>query len=633
MDNSFIYFTTPEVLSKIDIDPRLEESFKRVMKKIQEYFNVNDYVSRRNYKEYLEKHLLKSGDKNFRFYINRIDQKGVNGFYNKFKSEICINENMLLLRPDNLDATLCHEFIHFLVMHELIQGKAEPDIIGGGFINESLTEMLTQQIYPNSNAYDAQVAMQKFVNMVSGNQNNFQKFLEGYIDARYCSSDWENYRHNVNEFQKDFNAKGYINLQEAQTNKNLIEAQRKIISLYLKPTENKSIEQYIDAINKLIDRPIKDSEYINDKVISNMDNIMIKNIGSDNKEINAFLQQKLVELRQKILELKNAKGYEFEIAGRKIQIDSNYNLYGNLRGLNGFLKQWDPQTGIITISYNGEKVELNVNKINFHQKEEAIVQQISQLSNYFSNTSSKDLNMISYATKLNEGLTKIEKFQLPVIGKKSNKIIYIATYNKKIVVLNDVQQLSNIKNVELNKFIGMTSTNQSAAAIYFEKIGQISNGITFSFLSSKQIRSQAISTYASELMSNISVADLKKAIIEYKQSEDFYDATEEEIEEEAIQIVAERQFPSLLPEQARKYFNNVIDTNFKFVVSSKDGKITVSTLHGTKNQTAFVGKSNILFDIEGKGMYNEVILSLFNNESKLNNTDLLTVSEISNHTR
>ena len=175
-DNSFLYFTSPEVLSKIDIDPRLEDSFKRVMNKLQEYFNANGYTSQRNYKEYLEKYLLNSGKDNLRIYINKIANKNVGGFYNRGKSEICINENILLGVNERIDSTLCHEFIHFLVMHELVEGKSEPDIFQGGFINESLTEMLTQQMYPTSNAYDAQVAMQKFANLVSGKENNFSRW-------------------------------------------------------------------------------------------------------------------------------------------------------------------------------------------------------------------------------------------------------------------------------------------------------------------------------------------------------------------------------------------------------------------------------------------------------------------------
>ncbi len=67
-ENSFLYFTQNEVISKIDIDSRLIDSFKRVMKKMQEYYNANGYSIQRNYKEFLEKYLLNSGTNNLKIY-------------------------------------------------------------------------------------------------------------------------------------------------------------------------------------------------------------------------------------------------------------------------------------------------------------------------------------------------------------------------------------------------------------------------------------------------------------------------------------------------------------------------------------------------------------------------------------
>lgn len=618
-DTSFIDLTKKENLSKIDIDPRLEDSFKRVMNKIQEYFNANGYTSRRNYKEYLEKYLLNSSDKNIRFYVNKIEKEGVGGFYVKGKSEICINENRLSLYKDSLDSTLCHEFIHFIVMHELVGEKADTDIIEGGFINEALTEMLTQQMYPKSNAYDAQIAMQKFANLVSGKQNNFQQFLEGFVDARYSSPDWEGYRHSIKNFQRDFNKQGYINLQKAQTNQNFVEAQRRLISLFLRPQNSKSIEQYIDSIDKLIDRPVKDSEYINGIIIPNMDKKMIFEMRLNNPELENFMQQKLVELRQQIVESRNAKGYEFELAGRKIQIDENHNLYGNLTGIN---RQWNPQTGIMTFSFNGEQLEVDTNKINFHQKEEQIEKQIVELSGYFSENYSKDLNMISSAKSLGDGLTKIEKFELPTLGQNRNITIYAATYNGKIVILNNVHKLSNVNNIDLNNFIGMTSRDSNVAAIYSANIGKIQKGITFSTLPDKNIQLRAITLYASELMSKMSSQDIEDAIASYKQSENFYEDSEEEIQQEAIRIIAEKQFPSLPLAESKAILDKIIIDNPRFVVSTKNGKIEISTLFGEKYQTAYAGKSEVLFDSKGKGLYNEIIASLSNTKIKSKGFDL-----------
>ena len=44
-DKSFLELTNEEILSKIKIDPRLREPFKRVMQKMQAYFNANGYTA------------------------------------------------------------------------------------------------------------------------------------------------------------------------------------------------------------------------------------------------------------------------------------------------------------------------------------------------------------------------------------------------------------------------------------------------------------------------------------------------------------------------------------------------------------------------------------------------------------
>ena len=205
---------------------------------------------------------------------------------------------------------------------------------------------------------------------------------------------------------------------------------------------------------------------------------------------------------------------------------------------------------------------------------------------------------------------------MPTLGEKVSRTIYVATYNGKIVILNDVHQLSNISNIDLNKFIGMTSKDPSVAAIYSDKIGQIQNGITFSTLSDKQIQLKAISLYANELMSTMSKQDIESAISDYRKSEEFYEDTEEEIKKEAISIIARKQVSSLPSEQMKMLLDKVIATNPQFVVSSKDGKIEVSTLFGDKYKMAFASKSEVLFNSNGKGLYNEVISSLSNTQIK-----------------
>ena len=114
-DKSFLYFTQDEVIEKMNIDSRLVESFKRVMKTIQKCFNANGYTSERNYFEYLKKYLLDSGNQNLEFQIESMEDM-VGGYYYKNKHKICINPSRLKTSDNDLVSTLCHVLIHFLVI-------------------------------------------------------------------------------------------------------------------------------------------------------------------------------------------------------------------------------------------------------------------------------------------------------------------------------------------------------------------------------------------------------------------------------------------------------------------------------------------------------------------------------------
>lgn len=232
-DKSFLYLTNDDILSKINIDPRLIDSFKRVMEKMQDYFNANGYTSERNYQEFFEKYLLNSRKNNFKIYADKISEKNLLGFYCKSRNEIRIQENLLNSDNEILDHTLCHEYIHFIVHHSLESDKSEFEIYKGGFIDEALTEMLTQQIFPKYKSYDPQVSMQKFANILSGQINRYSQFLNGGIDVQRGSYAWNSYVSSVNKFQDEFKKNGNMSLNEAKTNPNYIDAQRKLIELFI----------------------------------------------------------------------------------------------------------------------------------------------------------------------------------------------------------------------------------------------------------------------------------------------------------------------------------------------------------------------------------------------------------------
>jgi len=599
-DNSFLYFTKDEVIEKIDIDPRLVDSFKRVMIKLQEYFDANDYTLDRNYKEYIKRFLIDSGNENLRLYINSLDNPNVGGFYSRDNNEICINENRLEKSKDSLDATMCHEFIHFLVMHRLVKEKSESSIRNGGFVNEALTEMLTQQMYHNSRAYDAQVAMQKYANLLSGKVNNYKMFLNGYIDSRYPSHDWENYMSAVNRFQDDFNKKGYINLCEAQNNENFISAQRRLISLFIRPNNDKTFDEYLSCIEKILDRPVDDLEYVN-SVIDTLDNSLIRGMRLNKPLYVSILKDKLSEVRELLLKSREYDGkdiYWFELLDRKIGIDKNFNFYGDL---NKVVRSWDPKERKFTISLDGEKVELNVDTINYSETKDYIQQRINQISKYFSKTSERDLMMIN---SINQDFIRLERFSLPKMGnkRKSPTNIYVLVCKNKLMILNNCVQIGIINNIDINEFIGMTSNNPKEALIYARKIANIGMGTTFSILTPLFLNNLAISEFSDTLP--LDEIDLEKLISEYGVDISLYDDLDE-LKSEVIKMYAKNKFDKLSQAEKQSFIDKVVSKHEKFVVSNYDGNIDVSLLFGDEYVCAYQAKREVLLDKNGYGLYNQ----------------------------
>ena len=59
-DKSFVSLLNEDILEKINIDAELIESFKRVIRKIQEYFNSNGYTLERDYGKFFNDYLINS---------------------------------------------------------------------------------------------------------------------------------------------------------------------------------------------------------------------------------------------------------------------------------------------------------------------------------------------------------------------------------------------------------------------------------------------------------------------------------------------------------------------------------------------------------------------------------------------
>ena len=624
-DNSFIYFTQDDIINKIDIDPRLLDSFKRVMTRIQKYFNEKGYTKDRDYKTFLEKYFLALDKRRFKFVVEGNMTGGMQGYYNRF-NKIAINEKLLSQRPSMLDETLCHEFIHFLVMHELDYATADPSIFKGGFINEALTESLAKEIISEepTTGYDAQVALHNYTNLISGNKNNFRMFLLGKVDARYSSSAWDNYIKSANAFQKDFDEKGYINLKEAQTNKNFIDAQRCIINLYININSVRTIEDYCDSISKLIDRPVKDTEYINSYVDS-LDDIFFNKINIRDINQKHVLKTQLAKLRELIIRSKS-NGYSFVMAGEKFTLTEDMNIEKIVPGMQ---VSSNPRMGTVKIKYKGETLEFDKKDISFDKTE--INKEITNICYYFTKNYIANYNMLNKAVEQRGNLLKIEKFTLPNIdlsSNKSKKSVYVATYDNKIVVLNNTEVLSEVENIPMNEYIGVTSLNPSTSAIYQKQLGDINKGIIYTYLNDKQIYNKAILDYSKVVEELISEDELNIAIEEYKNSDFYYkNESDKDTRENVIDILTRSYFEKLSENEHQDYINKVKDKSTKYIVTMNNGTVDVGIMYGN---TAFIAKREVLYDVNSKQNYNDIVNGLQQCNIEKNNIDSISIDSNGN---
>ena len=266
----FLHLLEKENWERIQIDERLKGPFKNMLMRMERYFEAKGYGDVKDYEDFFEKCLLlpKESDsvthdkvgyfrdgvwsKGFTIEANAEPQEEkANGFYSN--DRICINDKRLEASEEELEGTLCHEFIHFLINHDLDKTKADENICFGGFIEEALTEMLKQEIYPRSNLqYVPQVKMIQFANMLTGNVNNYRKFLQGNIDFKADAEVyvWNNFLTYVNKYQEGDAKKGFT-MYNAIQNDNYTEAQRYLIkhSMHLKMrAEDFKIEEYLRSL-------------------------------------------------------------------------------------------------------------------------------------------------------------------------------------------------------------------------------------------------------------------------------------------------------------------------------------------------------------------------------------------------
>lgn len=387
-----------------------------------------------------------------------------------------------------------------------------------------------------------------------------------------------------------------------------INAQRELINSKISVHLIKSFSDYTEKIDILMQRPAPDLEYM-ETFFENMDINLLNNLGLRNPELSSVLKQKLQEYREissSYAKYGNKDIYEFEILGRKIGIDKDRNLYGAKELL--YQATWNPNTGIYEFKAGNESVKLDISQIDFKNWKTRAGERQKEIAQYFSRNAKDDVKSVEQVAK-NDGLVKLEKFTLPSVGgKKTPTVIYVATYNDRIEVLNNPAQIGTMENINLAQYIGVTSLDPKVGAIYSKPLGSIDNGIVYSKYNQKYLHSGTIQSLAKKITPTLTEEQIDKLVEQYKASDE-YDVednlSQEQLQEFAIVQYAKSQYDRIPYEQKKELYDKVVKSNDRFIISTKDGRINVSLLFGDEITTAFQGQSVVLVDTKGKGLYNE----------------------------
>lgn len=619
-DTCFIDLIKEENLKRINIDPRLIDTFKRVMERMQKYFNDNGYNSVCDYKKFFEETILTSDEsKKMTFLIsNEPLQNGALGFYKKNENVIHIDESILSSQVD-LMHVFCHEFIHFLSMH-----KSEEFVlplykmkIESGFSNEAMTEIFARKIVSECicSNYEAQVRMHTFANVLSNNVDNFFGFLSGYVSASNGSIDWVRYNDLVQEFQRNSRKTKY-SLSDARKNKSYIEAQRVLIKNYIKKERISTLEDYENAIKMLSKRPVDDISFIENFVDELQDSLLDK-IGYKNSSYREKVKQYLIRYTEFLFN--EEKYIEYNDKGHKIQIDSDRNIYideidTRCKYEDNKLKTFTVNNQIINI---GGRFDFNLyvqDKNNKRKNNE-------MYTKLFTKNSSKELELILSCINDND-LIKIDKFELPNLNDKNkHQPIYVAVYKDKIEILSDVIALGNADMLKIGEYKGISLEG----AISSKALFNMKKGYSYSLLDKDKLKKGCVSIIINELRNTIDDTQKKLIIEEYKKSDE-YDENDKgnKLFEHALMYYAQKKYMMLDENELKKIEKMVLDNNLKFIITMQNDEVVI--VSKMNDQNAIKYNNETLYNIDETGKYN-FAKSIIRKNSKFTN-DSIKINEV-----
>ena len=378
-DTSFIDLISEENISKLKIDERLVIVFKKAMINFQRYFNYMGYTKTRNYQEFFNKYLLTHyGIRKLAFKCNiepsRIDSMGL---YDLNKKHIVIDPSYLDNESELL-GIFTHEFIHFLVHHNCYDKQQYDYVKNNPFINEALTEMLTNNILPYGRiSYLELIKIIKFWLILNNKKVDFNLFLN---EGKFYEIDEK-----LEElFQSYFEKK-------EQQDKIYIEIQRYLINSI--DVNISGLEEYEEIIKKVSKRAIDDEYFIN-KFYRKVERNLINNLNISYDNIKEKYLIYLKEYRQIIEKLESfrkktksklSNKIEFTMDSKKHELDYRGKLFINnqffacIKEIKIFLK--DNSERVIKIKNIDFNHNLNINK-NLQEDLEKKKKQKEDILNY-----------------------------------------------------------------------------------------------------------------------------------------------------------------------------------------------------------------------------------------------------------
>lgn len=555
MGLEFKRIVSDENLPKINIDPRLVEPFKRVLENIQKYFDLNGYTKERDYYSFLKKYLI---DGDFKFVVLNNIEKYVGGFYSKRNNMIAINE--MFLSSNQLESILCHEFFHFLSMHDCdyvhsndfikdnhVDYYVEDDLTK--FFNECWTESITRKIYPNSNGYISQIELFKFFTGITGFDMKAKEYLNGTVfsNSNLNSKSFSFLEHTA-KFQFKYTNAGFIPFKDAKLDTDYIISHRVLVDYLF--DQVKDYNGLCDALYKYHAFHVDcDMNYNNEKINSTF--IRLINImGIKDEELKRYLFDKLKNVSTLYYQKTNAE---------------KFSDYDSVRRLDS---------------------------------------EISKLSIYLDKKCISYYNELCKAKKIDSNLRKLEAIVLPLepYNKWKSKTIYVATYDDSIVVLNNGELLGIENDINYSTFKGLTSNDESGA-ICFDEIGSRPTSLSFSTVSKKELDHSMLSKYIQLLEKNYSNEQKKQIFDEYVSKNNIVVIDDEDdILYDAIKEKAREEIANLTYQELQELKDMVLEEKDKFVLSVKDGDITAGILNGIK--TVYQSSKVTIYSDDGKGLLN-----------------------------